>query len=446
MDGSSLCLPLSGMSDAFGLPLRRRLAIIEALSGLAREYGYEQVEIPLVERATSFAEEVVGRSPWPEWDKRGCLYLQVPDYSGTYESLVRTTDALLVPEGTISVTRWLGRLLSENVDLILPLKIFYQTPCFRNELVDSLDATKRRQFTQFGMEILGARGLPADMEALFLIVECLRVLGVPSGSIRVRAGDVSIFNRLVELSEISADDAIALKEALDALAECRAGKQPERRFRLAKVVTCLTAEVAEPWRAAWSGIADGVDADKIGALDSEIGARTDELGELANALGLVGITVAVDLSVVRSHEYYTGIAFEIDVLHGDGAFVEIGGGGRYDKLVGHFAPASRVPSVPATGFAFGVERLVPVLERLDLLQHIQRPSASISLEESAADVLLVPPPTPTGYLSAIEAAVVERADGRAVDIYMGVPDAWRSYAEARRIGRIRNLIPTEDIQ
>lgn len=101
--------------------------------------------------------------------------------------------------------------------------------------------------------------------------------------------------------------------------------------------------------------------------DEVVAERLAQLRELAGVLDALGVTVEIDLCVVRSHEYYTGIAFEIDVIADAEVFVEVGGGGRYDRLVAHFVPEGTVPTVPATGFAFGVERLVHLLDCLSLL-------------------------------------------------------------------------------
>ena len=51
--------------------------------------------------------------------------MSVPDYAGSYDGGATSTEALLIPEGTISVTRWLGRLLAEKDVFIWPLKVFY---------------------------------------------------------------------------------------------------------------------------------------------------------------------------------------------------------------------------------------------------------------------------------------------------------------------------------
>ncbi|MFG1875694.1 ATP phosphoribosyltransferase regulatory subunit [Sphaerisporangium sp. NPDC049003] len=259
---TELNLPLRGTGDIFGLPLRKRLAVTSALAHLARRHGYDQIEVPLIERASSFSEEVVGRSPWPEWDQRGCFYLKVPDYHSSYDTPPVLTDALLIPEGTISVTRWLGRLLSEEPEFVWPLKLFYLTPCFRNELMDGLDELKRRQFTQFGLEVLGTPSGSADIEVIHLITISLYELGIPERTVRVRVGDVAIFNRLVELSGLDPDPAIRLKEALDAIAECKAGKRPERHPALIDDIDRLTCEAhLDPrWAKVW-----GVRADRGGA-------------------------------------------------------------------------------------------------------------------------------------------------------------------------------------
>ena len=84
----------------------------------------------------------------------------------------------------------------------------------------------------------------------------------------------------------------------------------------------------------------------------------DAFEEVLEALSWYGVEdYVVDLSIARGLEYYTGTVFEIDcpLL---GAQKQICGGGRYDRLVEEFGG----PSLPATGFAFGFDRLVLALE------------------------------------------------------------------------------------
>jgi histidyl-tRNA synthetase len=440
--------PLTGLADVFGHDLRRKQLVTAVLNDVARRHGYEPLEIPLIERATSFAEEVVGRSPWPEWDQRGCFYLTVPDYHGSYDAPPTDIGALLVPEGTISVTRWLGRLLSQQPDMVFPLKISYTTPCFRNELIDQLGSLKRRQFTQFGMEILGASLGHPDLDAIHSLAAGVRELGAPEQSVRVRVGDVAVFNRLAELSGLAAVPAIRVKEALDAVAECKAGKRPGRRSGLVSAVRVVTEEegLPETWAALWIDLAARDDSPAVLAQvdDDVVRAGLVYLDGLAASLEQLGVNTVVDLCVVRSHEYYTGIAFEIDILTDQRAFVEVGGGGRYDRLVGHFVTDGHITAVPATGWAFGLERLVDVLDRLGLLDKERSATTRVSLGQASADLLVVPGSDTTGYVNASRVAAKHRDGGHCVDVYVGDPVGWRRYASARGIEQHELLAPSED--
>jgi histidyl-tRNA synthetase len=427
--------PFTGMSDLFGVELRRRQYVQARLADLARSFGYEQIEVPLVERASSFAEEVVGRSPWPEWDQRGCFYMQVLDYATAYDDPPEHVQALLIPEGTISVTRWLGRCLADDPAFAFPLKLFYQTPCFRNELINTLESGKARSFNQFGMEVLGADHGPSDLEAISLIATCLTRLGVPQDVVRVRIGDVAVFNRLVELSGLDADEAINLKEILDALAECKAGKGIERRTGLTEAMQTLFERTAMPsrWRQVWSDMAATGVGLVAGLADPVIEQRLSELRELVEVEQTLGCSVIIDLCVVRSHEYYTGIAFEIDVMDGAYAHVEVGGGGRYDHLIGHFTPEDDDRTVPATGFAFGVERLVAVLDGMHLMGTENTAADVISLRVGSADLLIVPEQGSQGYRKAAATAAERRAEGKRVDVYLGDREYAAAYASSRGI-------------
>ncbi|KPQ11956.1 MAG: histidyl-tRNA synthetase HisS [Saliniramus fredricksonii] len=96
----------------------------------------------------------------------------------------------------------------------------------------------------------------------------------------------------------------------------------------------------------------------------------EELEELADLIAAAGYSdkVVIDPSVVRGLEYYTGPVFEAEltfqVTNEDGVpvrFGSVGGGGRYDGLVGRF----RSEPVPATGFSIGVSRLLAALQLVD---------------------------------------------------------------------------------
>ena len=84
----------------------------------------------------------------------------------------------------------------------------------------------------------------------------------------------------------------------------------------------------------------------------------DQLEEILDLLERFGVTrVVTDISVARGLEFYTGMVFEINVPL-LGAEKQVCGGGRYDRLVEEFGG----PPTPATGFAFGLDRLILSME------------------------------------------------------------------------------------
>ena len=74
--------PVLGMEDVFGVRQRKFNALSSNMENVALRYGFEELLVPLVERSTSFAEDIVGLSPWPEWDPKGMLLFR---YSGLFQ-------------------------------------------------------------------------------------------------------------------------------------------------------------------------------------------------------------------------------------------------------------------------------------------------------------------------------------------------------------------------
>lgn len=361
-----------GFSELYGEELEYRDMVLRILTDFVKKFGYKQIQVPVVEPISSFSEDIVGKSPWPEWNQRGCFYLTLDDYFSDYKNC-KKEEVLLIPEGTVSVTRWLGnRIAEDNIDF--PIKLFYNISCYRNELIDSLTVSKKREFTQFGLEIIGSRHIHSDVEIILLICKSLNELGVDNSTIRVRLNDIGIFNLLVAESGIAGDDVIVLKELLDTLAEAKAGKGRERYEPSKRDIIDILDKysVKENIRDAWYAIINQADYavdDVICKFDSKYTEMFCTLKEIKAAFVLLGINLVLDFCVIRSHEYYTSISFEVDVVAGDQSFIEIAGGGRYDKLVGNFVEQDcPIKQVPSTGFAFGVERVINMLKKLNMLQ------------------------------------------------------------------------------
>jgi histidyl-tRNA synthetase len=156
--------------------------------------------------------------------------------------------------------------------------------------------------------------------------------------------------------------------------------------------------------------------------DNEVGAQgVDELRsimKLAEAEG-IGSRIEIDPSLARGLSYYTGAIMEINVKDLPGS---LGGGGRYDNLVGMFLGEN----VPACGFSLGLERIIVVMTERQMF-----PEALLS---SPADIM-VSIWNEEFLLDSVELARELRAAGLRVDLYPEVDKLGKQfkYASARGI-------------
>lgn len=363
---------VKGFTEEFGKCLEKNNYVNSALTGLAYKFGYEEIQIPLLEFSTSFEEDVVGSSPWPEWNSKGIFSFKINNYYNSYDEEPEEQKVLLIPEGTTSVTRWLGDKINAS-DYSFPIKMFYNLSCYRNEVINELSKTKKREFHQFGFEILGTNCIQSDCEILTILFDSLEFFKVKKSNIRIRVNDISIYKRLCSESGISTEASIDLKEKLDYLAECKAGKHPEETEdtyqSIVEKLKCYNVpqNVYEKWELILKEKSGKITSKMYEVFGVDYHEDFDNLSLVQSNFLKLKKNIFIDLCVIRSHEYYTGLSFEVDVIYKDKKYIEIAGGGRFDRLVSNFVEKEMV--VPCTGFAFGTERLVGMLDDLGLLSN-----------------------------------------------------------------------------
>lgn len=237
----------------------------------------------------------------------------------------------------------IARLISTKLyDRLLPMRFFYIANVFRHE---EPKASLRREFTQAGVELVGAGTAQADAEVIALTVNALRATGLRE--FRLRLGAMDVLNALLEPLDWNDTQLGLVKSALE--------RKNER------VLTDLLREApmaAETRRAlnvlpALAGGAEILErAQAECAINESAGRALERLTSVWQYLHALGITDAItlDLGMVRGMAYYTGIVFE-GFARGIG--FSILSGGRYDRLLAHFGKA-----LPACGFAIGVERVL----------------------------------------------------------------------------------------
>jgi len=237
----------------------------------------------------------------------------------------------LRPEGTAPIAR--AYLEHGMQKLPQPVKLWHLGPYFRHERPQ---AGRFREFNQLGAEAIGSGSPMVDAELIILLDELLRSLEVTA--VRLRLGSLGspegrgpYREELVAyLRQHSHELAKDVRERID--------ENPLRAFDSkdegARAVMAQAPTMLE-------------------RLDSD---DAEHLAAVRHLLDEAGIAYELDGTLVRGLDYYTRtvFAFECERL---GAQSEVGGGGRYDRLLEELDG----PSTPAAGWAVGVERILLAL-------------------------------------------------------------------------------------
>ncbi len=364
--------PLSGFDDRIGPSLKVQRQIETQIRELFESYGYQEYLPPMLERAEIYGEGVAfDPTPWIEdtiptpktWNatvKREFLPIEITDFRG--DTPLQRDLCILRPEGTASLCRYIAKnILERGLDAtgFRELKIYYIIPCFRNEGVENLNSTKRREFNQIGLEYVGTPKLDADVEAFYLGYKGLANIARPS-DIVARVSDVNIFRGLCNASGYDTETRVRMKEGIDVLSKARVlGKDDnETKSEVEIYLANLSPDIRKAWVSLYSVIGDESSIDEI---EKTTRIKLGELKDFFAGLKENGVPVVFDPGMIRGWEYYTGLVCQFDVKTRDKVYAEVAGGGRYNSLIGNFVRRYGIDGdIPATGFAYGTERLVEI--------------------------------------------------------------------------------------
>lgn len=373
-----------GTRDLFAPAVQQHHALIDLLNRTFDRAGYDAVEVPLLEHRDLYlkksGDELLAKLY--HWNQGG-------------------RELALRPEWTASVLRAVIHGMSEAPQ---PTRLRYTGPVFRYERPRR---STYRQFTQVGLELLGAPGARADAEILGLAIEGLSAVGIGQYSLTI--GHIGVIKALLAslgLPERTTsaltwsleglrthgmeamrakwhEDAAELPLDLDALSHLDdadietlllrvlpslgvrldgGGREPTAIVnRLVRKLRYATAP--DQLERAWALLADlsasrgpaAATLERVRGLLDRHGVDHGLLDELGATLGLLeayGVPaeqIVLDFGMGRGLHYYTGLIFEIDGADG----LQLCGGGRYDDLV----TALGGRATPAVGFAYGLERV-----------------------------------------------------------------------------------------
>lgn len=305
----------SGTRDVLPDETRELRAITDALRRVLERHGYGEVYTPALEYESVLAHAgVEGLGP----------VHRVFDESGS--------TLVLRPDMTVPIARLIATRYPEVSG---PLRFCYLAHCYRGARPQW---SQPRELLQAGIELVGSPAPQGTAEALTVLCDALDASGLRD--YRVGLGDASLYATLMERLDIDPAARAGLLETL-------AGRDfVELQQRLAAIG--LSEEAAAlllglPQRRGGAEILG--EAPEGPAADAIAGMR--QVAELLPAQ--VAERVIYDFGLVRSIGYYTGAVFEV---YDPALGVPLGGGGRYDELLGRFGAAR-----PAVGWALNVEQL-----------------------------------------------------------------------------------------
>ena len=363
-----------------------------------------------------------------------------------YQFVDRTTGRtlLLRPDATAQIARTVAMGLTGTT---LPLRLSYRTSVFRYQREH---AGRGREIFQVGAELIGLDDVTSDSEVVGLMIECLHTIGLQS--FKVSLGHVGFIKALLMRSGLSAqgqklaEQAVARKDLPrleEVLASERISKKAVRTIREAPELYGQ-GEVLARGRVLAGG-------------DASLAAPLERLAQVYHLLCAAGHqdSLLLDLGEFRGFDYYDGVVFDV---FAEGMGAELGGGGRYDHLIGRFGRP-----MPSTGFGLDVDRLFRTVEfpeegsvtgRVDYL--VVAPRRAIQLLATVAaqlrqarsrvvqqtikgsDASLVSAAVTAGLAQQAAAVVVVGAPGMGHDEVL-VVERFNTHVSSRRSGTLSRL-------
>lgn len=281
---------------------KKRRETINKIVSVLEEYGFEPIETPTIE----FAETLEGK-----YGEEERLIYKFIDRGG--RKLALRYDL------TVPLARYVA-----TYNPPLPFRRYQIGQVFRGE---NPQKGRFREFTQFDFDSVGSSDPEEDAKIVAVTIQCIRELGFSEA--------LMLINDRANFSDLP----VEVVRAIDKI-----NKIGEEGVVQELITGRMSAEKAKE------------SVDKIRSQKP-----TENLEQIFNTLKEKynlkdGVDFKFDPTLARGLDYYTASIFELKVDQ-EPASLSVGGGGRYDNLIGSFAKKD----IPAVGFSFGLDRLLEIL-------------------------------------------------------------------------------------
>lgn len=336
-----------------------RERFLEKARQVYRGYGFAPIDTPALE----YAEILTGKGG-EESDKQ--LY-RFKDH-GDRDVALRFD--LTVP---------FARFAAEHIGKLgTPFKRYHMGPVWRGE---NTQRGRYREFWQCDFDTIGTTSNAADIEVALVIHDLFRALGLER--FRIHVNNRLVLNGLLEELGL-AEHASALLRALDKLPKVGADAvvaEMEEKTGIAANQASRLLDLAQT---------QGTNAEILDRLKRDFGGnpkaadgirRLDDLVRVALEAGLADGMIAIDLSIARGLDYYTGTVYET-FLADLPAIGSVCSGGRYDNLAGLYTKQA----LPGVGASLGLDRLIAAMEELKLLTTAATPAPVLLVQFQESDL------------------------------------------------------------
>jgi histidyl-tRNA synthetase len=388
--------PPRGTRDFFPEDLRLRSWIFEHFRAVARQFGFEEIDAPVVEH-----EELFTRKAGEEIVEQ------------LYHFELHGRRLALRPEITPSVARMVG---ARRGALRMPLRWYSLPQCWRYE---RMTRGRKREHYQWNMDIWGEPSVTAEAELIAAVFACFDRMGLAPDATRVRVNSRALLEETLRSSVLRdrPEAFTPLCVAIDKLDKIGADAVKQLLVDPAGAVG-LDAAGAD-FVVDWLSLRDFGDAAKQAPADSTAANDVKRLFELLDAYGLSD-RVVFDASIVRGLAYYTGIVFE--GFDAGRSLRAICGGGRYDRLLETLGG----PATPAVGFGFGDVVISELLADQGVLPDCPRELSAVVFPFGESE-----------RAAAVRVARALRARDQSVELVLGQPKLKRVIADADKSGAQR---------
>ena len=314
-------LKLNGLPEGMAFYLPEKARVLDLLKNNGQEilesYGYEPLYVPAL-----LPYSLVSSGVDKEKVKN---YYKLIEYQGDI--------LVLRPEMTSAIA---GLVAREQNNIMFPARFYYYSSVYRHE---STQSGKDREIYQLGAERFGGSE-DADIEILLLVQKIIETAGLDD--FQVEVGNINFLEEV--FSSLELDDELVKRLKAKLASRDLVGYrnicfelEAKKKEKLLKLLELRGGpEILS-------------EAEEIITGDNN---SLNHLKKIYGCLNLIGMAKRInfDLTLMRNLDYYTGIVFEV---MSPNLGYNLCGGGRYDKLLSRFG----VESIPAVGFAIGMERL-----------------------------------------------------------------------------------------